>query len=261
MYIDILSGINEYMSDNNIERKIKVVGGRYGLSSKEFTPAMVMGIFDEIKKDKPMNHFTVGINDDVTYNSIKYPEHFHIEPTDRVRAVFYGLGSDGTVSANKSSIKIIGEETENFAQGYFVYDSRKSGAMTTSHLRFGPHPIRGTYLISKANFVACHQFSFMEKLNVLKSAQPGATFLLNSIYGPDEVWDHLPKTAQREIIEKKLKFYVINGFQVAKEAGEPSTISEEGFEHNTGQHAGRQRAGPGWPETGRPGDLRPIPDL
>ena len=166
LYIEVLSGINEYMSENNIDRKIKVVGGRYGLSSKEFTPAMVMGVFDEIKKEKPMNHFTVGINDDVTNKSIKYPEHFHIEPADRVRAVFYGLGSDGTVSANKSSIKIIGEETDNFAQGYFVYDSRKAGSLTISHLRFGKDPIHSPYLIEKANFIGCHQFTFLEKYDV-----------------------------------------------------------------------------------------------
>jgi len=174
LYIEVLSGINEYMSENNIEREIRVFGGRYGLSSKEFTPAMVMGIFDEIKKEKPMNHFTVGINDDVTHKSIKYPEHFHIEPADRVRAVFYGLGSDGTVSANKSSIKIIGEETDNFAQGYFVYDSRKAGSLTISHLRFGKDPIHSPYLIQKANFIGCHQFTFLEKYDVLKFAEDNA---------------------------------------------------------------------------------------
>jgi len=197
----------------------KIVGGRYGLSSKEFTPAMIKGVFDHLKEAKPMKRFTVGINDDVSNNSIKYDPSFSTEHPETVRALFYGLGADGTVGANKNSIKIIGEDAGLYAQGYFVYDSRKSGSMTTSHLRLGPKPIRGTYLITQANFIACHQFSFMEKLNVLKCAQPGATFLLNSIYGPDEVWDHLPKTAQREIIEKKLKFYVINGFQVAKEAG------------------------------------------
>jgi len=197
----------------------KIVAGRYGLSSKEFTPAMIKGVFDHLKEAKPMKRFTVGINDDVSNNSIKYDPAFSTEYPETVRALFYGLGADGTVGANKNSIKIIGEDAGLYAQGYFVYDSRKSGSMTTSHLRFGPKPIRGAYLITQANFIACHQFSFMEKLNVLKCAQPGAVFLLNSIYGPDEVWDQLPRTAQREIIEKKLKFYVINGFQVAKEAG------------------------------------------
>ncbi len=219
LYIDILSGINEYMSENNIERKIKVFGGRYGLSSKEFTPAMVVGVFDEIKKENPMNHFTVGINDDVTKKSVKYPEHFHIEPADRVRAVFYGLGSDGTVSANKSSIKIIGEETDNFAQGYFVYDSRKAGSLTISHLRFGKDPIHSPYLIQKANFVGCHQFTFLEKYNVLKYAEDNAVLLLNSPYSAEEVWDKIPKEVQEKIIDKKIKLYAINAYQIAKETG------------------------------------------
>ena len=197
----------------------RVIGGRYGLSSKEFTPAMIKGVFDEMLKDAPKNHFTVGINDDVTNTSIAYDPNFSTEDPRTVRALFYGLGADGTVGANKNSIKIIGEDTDNFAQGYFVYDSRKSGSMTTSHLRFGPKEIRSSYLITKANFIACHQFSFMEKLDVLKCAQDGAVFLLNSIYGPDEVWDRIPRAAQKHIIEKKLKFYVINGFEVAKQAG------------------------------------------
>ena len=219
LYIEALSGINEYMSENNIDRKIKVIGGRYGLSSKEFTPAMVMGVFDEIKKEKPMNHFTVGINDDVTHKSVKYPEHFHIEPADRVRAVFYGLGSDGTVSANKSSIKIIGEETDNFAQGYFVYDSRKAGSLTISHLRFGKAPIHSPYLIEKANFIGCHQFPFLEKYDVLKHAEGSAVLLLNSPYPAEEVWDKIPKEVQEKIIEKKIKLYAINAYQIAKETG------------------------------------------
>ncbi|MDD2352857.1 MAG: pyruvate:ferredoxin (flavodoxin) oxidoreductase [Atribacterota bacterium] len=219
LYIEVLSGINEYMSENNIDRKIKVVGGRYGLSSKEFTPAMVMGVFDEIKKEKPMNHFTVGINDDVTNKSIKYPEHFHIEPADRVRAVFYGLGSDGTVSANKSSIKIIGEETDNFAQGYFVYDSRKAGSLTISHLRFGKDPIHSPYLIEKANFIGCHQFTFLEKYDVLKHAEDNAVLLLNSPYPAEEVWDKIPVEVQKNIIDKKIKVYSINAYQIAKETG------------------------------------------
>ncbi|MCK5861957.1 MAG: pyruvate:ferredoxin (flavodoxin) oxidoreductase, partial [Candidatus Hydrogenedentes bacterium] len=221
MFLDISNTVTEAVMDGTAPFKEmpKVVAGRYGLSSREFTPAMLKGVFDQLSEEKPMRRFTIGINDDVSNNSIKYDASFSTEDSETMRALFYGLGADGTVGANKNSIKIIGEDAGLSAQGYFVYDSRKSGSMTTSHLRFGPKPIRSTYLITRANFVACHQFSFMEKLNVLKSAEPGAVFLLNSTHGPDEVWDNLPRTAQREIIEKKLRFYVINGFQVAKEAG------------------------------------------
>jgi len=180
---------------------------------------MVKGIFEEMKKEVPKNHFTIGINDDVTHTSISYDPDFSIEPADRTRAVFYGLGSDGTVGANKNSIKIIGEETDNYAQGYFVYDSRKAGALTVSHLRFGPTPIHSTYLVNRANFVACHQFSFLERYNVLKTAEPGAVFLLNSSYSADEVWDYLPYSIQETIIEKKLNFYVIDAYKIAKEVG------------------------------------------
>ena len=197
----------------------KVIGGRYGLASKEFTPAMVQGVFDELAKKSPKNHFTVGIKDDVTHTSLDYDPEFSTEVPGTVRALFYGLGADGTVGANKNSIKIIGEETDNFAQGYFVYDSKKSGAITTSHLRFGPKPLHSSYLITKASFVACHQFSFLERIDVLKAAEPGATFLLNSPFGPDEVWDHLPRLVQRQILDKKLKFYVIDGYEVAKQTG------------------------------------------
>ncbi|GAI08589.1 unnamed protein product, partial [marine sediment metagenome] len=158
-----------------------------------------------MKKEVPKNHFTIGINDDVTHTSISYDPDFSIEPADRTRAVFYGLGSDGTVGANKNSIKIIGEETDNYAQGYFVYDSRKAGSLTISHLRFGPTPIHSTYLVNRANFVACHQFSFLERYDVLKTSQPGAVFLLNSSYSADEVWDHLSYSIQETIIEKKLR--------------------------------------------------------
>ena len=198
---------------------IKVIGGRYGLSSKEFTPAMVEGLFDEMAKPEPKNHFTLGIYDDVTHTSIEFDPSFNIEPDDVVRAMFYGLGSDGTVSANKNSIKIIGEDTPNYAQGYFQYDSRKAGAVTVSHLRFGPRPIRQTCLINSANFVACHQFLFLEKFDMLEVAEPGAIFLLNAPYGPHEVWDKLPKKVQQQIIEKGLKFYVIDAYRVAKETG------------------------------------------
>ncbi len=197
----------------------KVVGGRYGLSSKEFTPAMVARVFEELTKPAPQNHFTVGIKDDVTHTSLDYDPSFSTEDAETVRAMFYGLGADGTVGANKNTIKIIGEETDLNVQGYFVYDSKKSGAVTTSHLRFSKKPIRSTYLISSANFVACHQFGFMERLDVLKCADPGAVFLLNSPFGPDEVWDNLPRSAQRTIVDKKLKLYVIDAVEVAKAAG------------------------------------------
>jgi pyruvate-ferredoxin/flavodoxin oxidoreductase len=197
----------------------KVIGGRYGLSSKEFTPAMVKGVYDELLKTHPKNHFTIGIKDDVCHTSLDYDPEYSTEAPGTVRALFYGLGADGTVGANKNSIKIIGEETDNYAQGYFVYDSKKSGSITTSHLRFGNKPIRSSYLITKANFVACHQFSFLERLDMLKLAEPGATFLLNSPFDAENVWNKLPRLVQNQIISKKLKFYVINGDEVAKVTG------------------------------------------
>jgi pyruvate-ferredoxin/flavodoxin oxidoreductase len=195
------------------------VGGRYGLSSKEFTPAMVKSVFDNLDLQTPKNHSTVGINDDITHTSLAYNPEFNIESDHIVRAIFYGLGADGTVGANKNSIKIIGEETDNYAQGYFVYDSKKSGSVTISHLRFGSQPIRSTYLITKANFVACHQWEFLEKFLILKDIIPGGTFLLNSHFNKDEVWDKLPPIIQTEIIKKNIKFYVINAYKVAREAG------------------------------------------
>jgi pyruvate-ferredoxin/flavodoxin oxidoreductase len=213
LYCDVVTSLSEMGVSK------KVIGGRYGLSSKEFTPAMVKAVYDELSKKSPKNHFTIGIKDDVTHTSLDYDPEFSTETKGTVRALFYGLGADGTVGANKNSIKIIGEETDNFAQGYFVYDSKKSGSITTSHLRFGPKPIRSSYLITKANFVACHQFSFLERIDMLKVAEQGATFLLNSPFGPDEVWDKLPRLVQGQIIDKKLKFYVINGDQVAKDTG------------------------------------------
>ncbi len=219
LYTEVLTALAE------TDVKKKVIGGRYGLSSKEFTPAMVKGVLDELAKPKPKNHFTIGIVDDVGHTSLDFAPEFSTEVEGTVRALFYGLGADGTVGANKNSIKIIGEETDNYAQGYFVYDSKKSGAITTSHLRFGPTPLRSSYLIAKASFVACHQFSFLERIDMLKAAEPGATFLLNSIYGPEEVWDHLPRTVQRQIIEKKLKFYVIDGYQVAADTGMGARIN------------------------------------
>ena len=213
LYCDVVTALSEMGVSK------KVVGGRYGLSSKEFTPAMIKGVFDQLQGAQPKNHFTVGIKDDVTHTSIDFDPEFSTEEAGTVRALFYGLGADGTVGANKNSIKIIGEETENFAQGYFVYDSKKSGSITTSHLRFGNKPIRSSYLITRANFIACHQFVFLEKLDMLKAAEPGATFLLNSPFGPDQVWNHLPRLVQQQIIAKKLKLFVIDGYEVAKKTG------------------------------------------
>jgi pyruvate-ferredoxin/flavodoxin oxidoreductase len=186
---------------------------------------MVKGIYDELKKTTPKKHFTIGIEDDVSFTSLAYDPAFSTEDSKTVRALFYGLGSDGTVGANKNSIKIIGDQTPNYAQGYFVYDSKKSGSMTTSHLRFGPSPIRSTYLITRASFIACHNFSFLEKMNVLDAAIPGGVFLLNSPYPAAEVWDKLPKTIQNEIIRKKIEFYVIDGYKVAREAGMGTRIN------------------------------------
>ncbi len=221
LYQDVITTISEGFADGTtpFTRMPRIIGGRYGLSSKEFTPAMVKGVFDEMTKAKPKNHFTVGIIDDVTNTSIEFDRDFNIEPDDIVRAMFWGLGSDGTVGANKNSIKIIGEGTDNYAQGYFVYDSRKAGAQTISHLRFGSRPIHSTYLIKKANFIAVHQFVFLERYDLLDYAEEGATFLLNSPYHADEVWGHLPRTIQEAIISKNLKFYAIDAYEVAKETG------------------------------------------
>jgi pyruvate-ferredoxin/flavodoxin oxidoreductase len=213
LYCDVVTALFE------MGRSARVIGGRYGLASKEFTPAMVKGVFDELSRPHPKNHFTIGINDDVTHTSLAYDPSFSTEVPGTVRAMFYGLGADGTVGANKNSIKIIGEETDNFAQGYFVYDSKKSGAITVSHLRFGPKPLHSSYLISNASFVACHQFNFLERLDMLKCAEHGATFLLNSPFGPTEIWDKLPRKTQQQLIEKELKFYVIDGYEVAKATG------------------------------------------
>lgn len=227
LYQDVVTSIAEAMAAGKapFEKLPKIVGGRYGLSSKEFTPAMVKAVFDNLKAQHSKNHFTVGIRDDVTMSSLEIDPAFSTEDPKVVRAMFYGLGADGTVGANKNSVKIIGEDTDNYAQGYFVYDSKKSGSITISHLRFGPNPIRSPYLIERANFVACHQFTFLERIDVLKAAEPGAVFLLNSPFGPDEVWDKLPKRVQQQIIEKKLKFYVIDGYNVAKETGMGSRIN------------------------------------
>jgi pyruvate-ferredoxin/flavodoxin oxidoreductase len=217
LYQDVVTALAEAWPEG--ARLPRVIGGRYGLSSKEYTPAMAKAVFDELARPQPKRHFTVGITDDVTRLSLHVDEDFDTEAEGVTRAVFYGLGADGTVGATKNTVKIIGENTPLHAQGYFVYDSKKSGAITVSHLRFGPQPIESTYLIRHADFVACHQFEFMEKLDVLALARPGATFLLNSPYGPDEVWVKLPREAQRAILEKKLRFYVVDALTVARQAG------------------------------------------
>ena len=216
LYLDVINALHEAGRND-----VRVIGGRYGLSSKEFTPAMVKCVLDELSKPAPKNHFTVGINDDVSHTSLAVDASFAIEPEETVRCVFFGLGADGTVGANKNSIKIIGEETDNYAQGYFVYDLKKSGTVTISHLRFGPKPIQSPYLIeaNQASFVACHQFNFLEKFEMLKYAKPGGVFLLNSLFGPDKVWDELPVEVQQQLVNKKLKFYVINGYDVAEKTG------------------------------------------
>ena len=227
LYLDVVNALHEglKLGYGKLKGTPGVVGGRYGLSSKEFTPAMVKAIYDNLKKSQPKDHFTIGINDDVTHTSLDYDASFSTEPDSVIRAMFYGLGADGTVGANKNSIKIIGENTDNYAQGYFVYDSKKSGAMTVSHLRFGPQPIKSSYLVSKANFVACHQWIFLERYDMLSSLVEGGVFLLNSPYGKDEVWDHLPREVQQQLIAKKAKFYAIDAYKVARDAGMGSRMN------------------------------------
>ena len=227
LYLDVVGALNEglKLGYGKLKAAPKVVGGRYGLSSKEFTPAMVKAIYDNLKHPQPKDHFTTGINDDVTHTSLDFDASFSTEPDSVVRAMFYGLGADGNVGANKNSIKIIGENTDNYAQGYFVYDSKKSGAMTVSHLRFGPQPIKSSYLVSKANFVACHQWIFLERYDMLSSLVEGGVFLLNSPYGKDEVWDHLPHQVQQQLIAKKAKFYAIDAYKVARDAGMGSRMN------------------------------------
>jgi pyruvate-ferredoxin/flavodoxin oxidoreductase len=219
LYQDVVTVIAEGVSTGTapFEKMPRIIGGRYGLGSKEFTPAMVKSVFDGMSKETPKNHFSVGIVDDVTFNSLAFDPNFTTEAPGQVRALFWGLGADGTVSANKNSIKIIGEETPNYAQGYFLYDSKKSGAMTVSHLRFGAEPIKSTYLIQRANFIAVHQFNFLERYQILDAAEDGSTLLLNSPYEPEEVWDQLPRSVQAAIIAKKIKVYSINAYQVAKD--------------------------------------------
>jgi pyruvate-ferredoxin/flavodoxin oxidoreductase len=227
LYLDVVNAIQEGIKLGYGTLKVapETIGGRYGLSCKEFTPAMVKAVYDNLAEAKPKDHFTVGIQDDVSHASLDYDADFSIEPENMVRAMFYGLGADGTVGANKNSIKIIGENTDNYAQGYFVYDSKKSGAMTVSHLRFGPQPIRSSYLISKANFVACHQWIFLERYDMLSALVPGGVFLLNSPFNKDEVWDHLPREVQAQLIAKKARFFIIDAYQVARDTGMGSRMN------------------------------------
>jgi len=223
LYQDVISAFTEGINQRIAPFKTapRVIGGRYGLSSKEFTPGMVKAVLDEMTKDQPKNHFTIGINDDVTHTSLDFDPCFLIESDEVIRSVFFGLGSDGTVGGNKNSIKIIGDQTENFAQGYFVYDSKKAGAKTISHLRFGPEPIKAPYIIEvgQANLVACHQFNFLEQIDMVKYLTPGGIFLLNSIYGPDEVWQHLPRGFQEAILEKEADFYIVDAYNIAEKVG------------------------------------------
>ena len=224
LYLDVVTSVFEDTT-NRFSKTPVIIGGRYGLSSKEFTPAMVKGIFDELKNDKPKNHFTIGIVDDVTYTSLSYDTSFSIERDDVFKAMFFGLGADGTVGANKNTIKIIGEQTENYTQGYFVYDSKKSGSTTVSHLRFGKNPIKSTYLIQESDFVACHQFNLMENFDVLENLRNGGTFLLNSPYSENEIFSHTPEKELSQIFEKNLNFYIIDALQVAKLTGMGARIN------------------------------------
>ncbi len=225
--LDVVNALQEgiKLGHGKLKAAPETIGGRYGLSSKEFTPAMVKAVYDNLAAAKPKDHFTVGIQDDVSHTSLDYDSEFSIEPESVVRAMFYGLGADGTVGANKNSIKIIGENTDNYAQGYFVYDSKKSGAMTVSHLRFGPQPIHSIYLVSKANFVACHQWIFLERYDMLGALVPGGVFLLNSPFNKDEVWDHLPREVQTQLIAKKARFFIIDAYQVARDTGMGSRMN------------------------------------
>jgi len=225
LYQDIITAFAEGIAEGKWSAMPKVTGGRYGLSSKEFTPAMVLSIFAEMDKTPMKNHFTIGINDDVTHLSLDYDSSFNPEVNHEFRGLFYGLGADGTVSANKNSIKIIGESTDKHVQGYFVYDSKKSGSMTISHLRFGKKPVKSTYLIRSATFTACHKFTFLQQYDVLKAAEPGSVFLLNSPYGEGELWGQIPARVQKQIIDKHLKFYAINASRVARESGMGSRIN------------------------------------
>jgi pyruvate-ferredoxin/flavodoxin oxidoreductase len=219
LFLDVLAALSESHADGERERMPRVIGGRYGLSSKELTPGMVAGIFAELAREPPRRRFTVGIMDDVSATSLPYDGALDIEPAETVRAVFFGLGSDGTVGANKDTIKILGAEQGLHAQGYFVYDSKKSGSQTVSHLRFGPAPISAPYLISQASFIGCHQFSLLERGEVLERAAPGATLLLNCPYPPDRVWEKLAREIQEQLLAKRIELYVIDAARIAREAG------------------------------------------
>jgi len=225
LYQDVVTAFAEAMTDSRRPDMPRIVGGRYGLASKEFTPAMVKGVFENLASASPKNHFTIGIKDDVSKTSLEYDPGFITEAAYGVGCIFYGLGADGTVGANKNSIKIIGEQTPGYAQGFFVYDSKKSGSRTTSHLRFGPKPIRSTYLVQRAQFIACHQFPFVERVDMLDEATDGAVFLLNSPFAPADVWDELPRTMQEELVRKHIRLYVIDADRVAIEAGMPGRIN------------------------------------
>jgi pyruvate-ferredoxin/flavodoxin oxidoreductase len=232
LYLDVIAVLAEAAARGSLAAMPRVIGGRYGLSSKDFDPSQARTVFDELKSVTPKTGFTVGITDDVTHLNLAADPSYEIEAADVVRAVFYGLGADGTVGANKNSVKILGEDPGRFAQGYFVYDSHKSGAQTVSHLRFGPRPIRAPWLIRHASFVACHQFHFLMKSDVLRLAAPGATFLLNSPYPADKVWDRLPRSVQETIIAKRLDFHVIDATAAAREvglAGRTNTILQTCF--------------------------------
>jgi pyruvate-ferredoxin/flavodoxin oxidoreductase len=221
LYLDVVTALAEARAEKQSSFAVEpnVIAGRYGLSSKEFTPAMVKAVFDELSKSSPQRHFTIGIIDDVTHTSLSWDPSFRTEADDVSTALFYGLGADGTVGANKNSIKIIGHETDQFVQGYFVYDSKKSGAITVSHLRTSPRHIRSAYLLERAGFVACHQFEFIDKIDMLEFAAPGAVFLLNAAGDARAVWDRLPREMQQQMIEKRIRFFVIDAYALAKQAG------------------------------------------
>lgn len=225
LFQDVLASLVQAFQQGMLAQLPRLIGGRYGLSSKEWTPAMVKAVFDELKKVKPKNHFTIGINDDVSHTSLSYDPSFTLDESGWRQALFFGLGADGTVGANKNSIKIIGENTPMYGQGYFVYDSKKSGARTVSHLRFGKNPIKAPYLVSQADFIACHQFNFTEKVEMLSFAKPGAIFLINSPFNKDEVWNNLPGNVQQTIIDKQIKVYVIDATTVARENGMGTRIN------------------------------------
>src|SRR3954452_2959769 len=227
LYQDVITALHEAHAEgvSPLAARPRVVAGRYGLSSKEFTPAMVRSVFEEMAKSAPKRHFTIGIVDDVTHLSLPWDPSFRTEAADVSASVFYGLGADGTVGANKNSIKIVGQETDLYAQGYFVYDSKKSGAVTVSHLRTSRRPIRSAYLVNQANFVACHQFEFVDKIDVLEYAAPGAAFLLNAPFAADQVWDHLPSEMQEQIIERRIRFFAIDAYELAKRAGMGTRIN------------------------------------